>query len=249
MPANPFGFRFDNSYARLPETLFAFCDPQPVRAPALLLFNEALAAQLGLDAEALNSDTGAALLGGNRPLPGGEPLAQAYAGHQFGNPTMLGDGRAVLLGEQLTPDERRRDIQLKGSGRTPFSRGGDGRAALGPMLREYIISEAMHALGVPTTRALAVVGTGEQVLRDTAQPGAILTRVAASHLRVGTFQYAAGRRNTALLDTLVDYTLKRHYPDRVGAEVPALALLEGVMDRQIELITEWMRVGLSLIHI
>ena len=243
MSANPFGFRFDNSYARLPETLFAFCDPQPVRAPELLLFNGELAAQLGLDAEALNSDTGAALLGGNRPLPGGEPLAQAYAGHQFGNPTMLGDGRAVLLGEQLTPDNRRRDIQLKGSGRTPFSRGGDGRAALGPMLREYIISEAMHALGVPTTRALAVVGTGEQVLRDTAQPGAILTRVAASHLRVGTFQYAAGRRDTALLDTLVDYTLKRHYPDRVGAGEPALALLEGVMDRQIALITEWMRVG------
>ena len=243
MSANPFGFRFDNSYARLPETLFAFCDPQPVRAPELLLFNGELAAQLGLDAEALNSDTGAALLGGNRPLPGGEPLAQAYAGHQFGNPTMLGDGRAVLLGEQLTPDDQRRDIQLKGSGRTPFSRGGDGRAALGPMLREYIISEAMHALGVPTTRALAVAGTGEQVLRDTAQPGAILTRVAASHLRVGTFQYAAGRQDTTLLETLVDYTLKRHYPDRSGAEVPALALLEAVMDRQIALITEWMRVG------
>ncbi|MEP4372119.1 MAG: protein adenylyltransferase SelO family protein, partial [Alloalcanivorax venustensis] len=216
MSANPFGFRFDNSYARLPETLFSFCDPQPVQAPELLLFNGELAAQLGLDAEALNSDTGAALLGGNQPLPGGEPLAQAYAGHQFGNPTMLGDGRAVLLGEQLTPDDQRRDIQLKGSGRTPFSRGGDGRAALGPMLREYIISEAMHALGVPTTRALAVVGTGEQVLRDTAQPGAILTRVAAPHLRVGTFQYAAGRQDKALLETLVDYTLKRHYPDRVG---------------------------------
>jgi len=242
-PANPFGFRFDNSYARLPETLFAFCDPQPVRAPERLLFNDELAAELGLDAEALNSDTGAELLGGNRPLPGGEPLAQAYAGHQFGNPTMLGDGRAVLLGEQITPDGRRRDIQLKGSGRTPFSRGGDGRAALGPMLREYIISEAMHALGIPTTRALAVVGTGEQVLRDSGEPGAILTRVAASHVRVGTFQYAAGRQDKALLETLVDYTLQRHYPDRVDAKVPALALLEAVMDRQIELITEWMRVG------
>ena len=243
MSANPFGFRFDNSYARLPETLFTFCDPQPVQAPELLLFNGVLASQLGLDAETLNSDAGAAVLGGNQPVPGGQPLAQAYAGHQFGNPTMLGDGRAVLLGEQLTPDEQRRDIQLKGSGRTPFSRGGDGRAALGPMLREYIISEAMHALGVPTTRALAVVRTGEPVLRDTAEPGAILTRVAASHLRVGTFQYAAGRRDKALLETLVDYTLERHYPDRVGAEVPALALLEGVMDRQITLITEWMRVG------
>ncbi len=243
MSANPFGFRFDNSYARLPEPLFSFCDPQPVQAPELLLFNDELAAQLGLDAEALNSPAGAALLGGNRPLPGGEPLAQAYAGHQFGNPTMLGDGRAVLLGEQLTPDGRRRDIQLKGSGRTPFSRGGDGRAALGPMLREYIVSEAMHALGAPTTRALAVVRTGEPVLRDTAQPGAILTRVAASHLRVGTFQYAAGRQDTTLLTTLVDYTLDRHYPDRAGADNPALALLEGVLERQIALVTEWMRVG------
>jgi len=238
-----FGFQFDNSYARLPDTLFARCAPQPVPAPKLALFNSALAAQLGLDATALNSPSGAALLGGNHTVPGGDPLAQAYAGHQFGNPTMLGDGRAILLGEQLTPDGQRRDIQLKGAGRTPFSRGGDGRAALGPMLREYIISEAMHALQVPTTRALAVVDTGENVARESALPGAILTRVAASHLRVGTFQYAAGRGDKDLLAALVDYTLERHYPGRRDADIPALALLDAVIDRQIALVTDWARVG------
>ena len=238
-----YGFRFDNSYARLPDTLFARTEPQPVAAPRLLLWNRPLADQLGLDSDALDGDAGARLFAGNAVPDGAEPLAQAYAGHQFGNPTMLGDGRAVLLGEQITPDHRRRDIQLKGAGRTPFSRGGDGRAALGPMLREYIISEAMHALGIPTTRGLAVVANGEPVFRDGPEPGAVFTRVADSHLRVGTFQYAAGRRDGELLSTLVDYTLARHYPDRRDADNPALALLEAVQDRQVALVTHWMRVG------
>ncbi|MCG8393017.1 MAG: YdiU family protein [Pseudomonadales bacterium] len=239
----PLGFQFDNSYSRLPDDLFSRCQPQPVKSPELVLFNRELAGELGLDADALDNATGAELFSGNTPIEGSEPLAQAYAGHQFGHLTMLGDGRAILLGEQLTPDGQRRDIQLKGGGRTVFSRGGDGRAALGPMLREYIISEAMHALGVPTTRALAVVATGEPVDRETALPGAILTRVAASHLRVGTFQYAAGRQNRALLEALVDYTLDRHYPDHKNSDNKALALFEAVMDRQIDLIVHWMRVG------
>ncbi len=239
----PFGFQFDNSYTHLPEELFSRCPPQPVAAPQRVLFNHALADTLGLDGDALDSPAGVSLLAGNDLIDGSDPIAQAYAGHQFGHLTMLGDGRAILLGEQLTPDGLRRDIQLKGAGRTVFSRGGDGRAALGPMLREYLISEAMHALGIPTTRSLAVVKTGEPVLRETALPGAILTRVAASHLRVGTFQYAAGRQNPALLAALVDYTLDRHYPDKQDAENPALALLDAVMDSQVNLIVHWMRVG------
>ncbi|HCE41069.1 MAG: hypothetical protein CL543_03485 [Alcanivorax sp.] len=241
--SNDFGFHFDNSYARLPEALFARTGPQPVAKPSLLLWNAPLAEALGLDGAALNGPAGAALFGGNQVPAGGEPLAQAYAGHQFGNPTMLGDGRAILLGEQITPHGERRDIQLKGGGRTPFSRGGDGRAALGPMLREYLISEAMHALGIPTTRGLAVVGNGEPVLRDTAVPGAVLTRVAASHLRVGTFQYAAARRDPDLLRALFDYTLERHYPSLKDADNPALALLDAVMERHIDLVVAWMRVG------
>tara|TARA_Y100001934_G_scaffold283196_1_gene401113 strand:- start:961 stop:2418 length:1458 start_codon:yes stop_codon:yes gene_type:complete len=238
-----FGFQFDNSYTHLPEDLFSRSPPQPVEAPQMVLFNHTLADTLGLDADALDGPTGAHLLAGNTLIDGSDPIAQAYAGHQFGHLTMLGDGRAILLGEQITPDGLRRDIQLKGAGRTVFSRGGDGRAALGPMLREYIISEAMHGLGIPSTRSLAVVKTGEPVLRETALPGAILTRVAASHLRVGTFQYAAGRQNPALLEALVDYTLNRHYPDRQPADNPALALLDAVMDSQVELIVHWMRVG------
>ena len=239
----PYGFQFDNSYTHLPEDLFSRCPLQPVKAPQMVLFNRALAGELGLDGEALDSPTGAAILAGNEQIDGSDPIAQAYAGHQFGNLTMLGDGRAILLGEQITPDGARRDIQLKGSGRTVFSRGGDGRAALGPMLREYIISEAMHGLGIPSTRSLAVVRTGESVLRETALPGAILTRVAASHLRVGTFQYAAGRQNPALLEALVDYTLNRHYPDQQASDNKALALLDAVMERQLDLIVHWMRVG------
>lgn len=242
MAAN-FGFRFDNSYTQLADALFTRCAPQPVSHPQLVLFNKTLAEELGLDAEALDHPVGAAFFAGNELPEDSDPLAQAYAGHQFGNLTMLGDGRAILLGEQLTPDGLRRDIQLKGAGRTPFSRGGDGRAALGPMLREYIISEALHALGVATTRSLAVVTTGEPVYRQTTLAGAIVTRVAPSHLRVGTFQYAAGRQDTAMLESLVDYTLARHYPNQQNASNKALALLEAVMDRQIDLVVEWMRVG------
>ena len=235
-------FRFDNSYARLPAALFARQLPTPVAAPELLLLNEALADELGLDAGVLR-EQGAGWFSGNVPMDGAEPLAQAYAGHQFGHPTMLGDGRCVLLGEQITASGRRVDVQLKGAGRTPFSRGGDGRAALGPMLREYVISEAMAALGIATTRALAVVATGETVQRETPLPGAILTRVAASHIRVGTFQYASWHQDKSLLPALFDYTLQRHYPQLAQAENPALALLDAVMSAQIALVVGWMRVG------
>ena len=236
-----FGFQFDNSYSRLPEALFSPCNPEPVTMPAMVLFNSALANELGLAAQPLAEHPGC--FSGNHPLPGSMPLAQAYAGHQFGRLTMLGDGRAILLGEQITPDGRKLDIQLKGAGRTPFSRGGDGRAALGPMLREYVISEAMHALGIPTTRSLAVVSSGEPVYRQHPLPGAILTRVAASHLRVGTFQYAAAQQDSALMDTLIRYTLERHYPEKLDSDNPALALLDAVIDKQIVLVTHWMRVG------
>src|SRR5690606_6285630 len=203
------GWNFDNSYTTLLETFFARLNPTPVAAPRLVVLNDTLAGELGLDPDALRSDEGVAILAGNRLPYGAAPLAQAYAGHQFGHFTMLGDGRAILLGEQITPDGRRFDIQLKGSGPTPFSRGGDGRAALGPMLREYIISEAMHALGIPTTRSLAVVTTGETISRERLLPGAVLTRVAASHLRVGTFQYAAAWGEPDQLRALADYALQR----------------------------------------
>src|SRR5213080_3440858 len=183
------GWNFDNTYAQLPKSFYTSQNPIPVRSPKLIIFNNSLATSLGLNVERLEKDEG--VFAGNRIPEGASPLAQAYAGHQFGHFTMLGDGRALLLGEQVTPSGERFDIQLKGSGRTPYSRGGDGRAAVGPMLREYIISEAMHALAIPTTRSLAVVATGEQVIRETNLPGAVLTRVAASHIRVGTFQYVA----------------------------------------------------------
>ena len=193
--------------------------------------------------EALQSDEGIAVFAGNEIPEGAFPLAQAYAGHQFGHFTMLGDGRAVLLGEQITPAGERVDIQLKGSGRTPYSRGGDGRAALGPMLREYIISEAMHALGIPTTRSLAVVSTGEPVIRETDLPGAILTRVAASHIRVGTFEYVARLGNIEELQTLADYTIKRHYPEIEVDEGRYLSFLQEVIKRQATLIAKWQLVG------
>ncbi|MFH1020778.1 MAG: protein adenylyltransferase SelO family protein, partial [Pseudomonadota bacterium] len=212
------GWNFDNSYARLPESLYARLSPVPVREPRLVVFNSLLAESLGLRPEALAGDEGAAIFAGNRVPVGAEPIAQAYAGHQFGSFTLLGDGRAILLGEQITPGGERFDIQLKGSGRTPFSRRGDGRAALGPMLREYIISEAMHALGIPTTRSLAVVTTGEQVFRETPLQGAILTRVAASHIRVGTFEFLAAKGDLEGIRTLAEYTIRRHYPDLSGAE-------------------------------
>ena len=236
-----FGFRFDNRYAQLPEPLFSLCPPQPVSQPEMVLFNAALAEQMGLETDALR--TRPDLFSGNTLIAGSEPLAQAYAGHQFGNLTMLGDGRAILLGEHLDASGNRMDVQLKGAGRTPFSRGGDGRAALGPMLREYLISESMHALGVPTSRSLAVVGSGDPVYREEALPGAILTRIAASHLRVGTFQYAAAQQDAALMDTLIQYTLARHYPDQQNSDNPALALLDAVIERQASLIVQWMRVG------
>lgn len=237
------GWNFDNSYARLPGTFFTSLDPTPVRQPKLIVLNERLAASLGLNVSGLRSDEGTAALAGNRIPEGAEPLAQAYAGHQFGHFTMLGDGRAILLGEQLTPQGERFDIQLKGSGRTPYSRGGDGRAALGPMLREYIISEAMHALGIPTTRSLAVVTTGEPIQRETELPGAILTRVAASHLRVGTFQYAAQWGTPEELRTLADYALQRHYPEVGTGEDRYLRLFREVIQRQAQLIAKWQLVG------
>jgi uncharacterized protein YdiU (UPF0061 family) len=237
------GWNFDNTYARLPEAFYVRLDPVPVRKPQLVVFNEALARVLGLNPDALKGDEGAAVFAGNRIPAGADPLAQAYAGHQFGTFTMLGDGRAILLGEQVTPNGERFDIQYKGSGRTPFSRQGDGRAALGPMLREYIISEALHALGIPTTRSLAVVTTGEPVFRETTLQGAILTRTAASHIRVGTFEYAAAQDKPNELRALADYTIGRHFPDLARAGNPYLALLESVMQRQASLVARWLLVG------
>ncbi|MDF3059135.1 MAG: hypothetical protein K0R17_3350 [Rariglobus sp.] len=237
------GWRLQHTYAQLPRAFHVSIAPTPVRAPRLVLLNRPLAEFLGLSAGELAGDDGAALFAGNRLPPGASPLAQAYAGHQYGHFTTLGDGRAILLGEQITPRGERFDIQLKGSGPTPFSRRGDGRAALGPMLREYVISEAMHALGVPTTRSLAVAATGEDVWRPEAQPGAVLTRVAASHIRVGTFEWAAAQGDDAALRALTDYTLRRHYPGLIGADNPALALLDAVIERQAALIAQWMQVG------
>ena len=237
------GWNFDNSYARLPQAFYARLNPVPVPAPQLVVFNAALARFLGLNPDALKGEEGAAVFSGNRLPEGAEPLAQAYAGHQFGSFTMLGDGRAILLGEQVTPQGERFDIQFKGSGRTPFSRQGDGRAALGPMLREHLISEALHALGIPTTRSLAVVVTGEPVFRETALQGAILTRTAASHLRVGTFQNATGRDKPEEIRALADYTLRRLFPELAAAESPHLALLGAVMERQASLVARWLLVG------
>lgn len=236
------GWNFNTSYARLPKSFFTSLRPTPVRSPKLILLNHPLATALGLNVQALQSDHGVAVLAGSQLPEGALPLAQAYAGHQFGHFTMLGDGRALLLGEQITPLGDRVDIQLKGSGRTPYSRGGDGRAGLGPMLREYIISEAMHGLGIPTTRSLAVVTTGESVIRETAQPGAILTRIAASHLRVGTFQYAAKWGSIEDLRALADYTLQRHFLN-ADTDNPYLFLLQEVIKRQAVLIAKWQLVG------
>ncbi len=237
------GWNFDNSYARLPGALHVRMSPEPVRAPRLVLFNRPLAGDLGLDPETLAGEQGTAVFAGNRIPAGAEPLAQAYAGHQFGHFTMLGDGRAILLGEHVTPAGERFDIQLKGAGQTAFSRMGDGRAALGPMLREYLVSEAMHALGIPTTRSLAVASTGESVYREDALPGAILTRVAASHIRVGTFQYAASLGDRQVLQALFDHTLHRHYPELATAANPAAALLRAVVERQASLVAQWQLVG------
>ncbi len=241
--AGPAGWRFDHSYARLPAALFERASPVPVTAPGLAIFNESLALSLGLDPGVLNAPDGAEIFAGNQIPPGAGPIAQAYAGHQFGHFTNLGDGRAILLGEHLAPDGRRFDFQLKGSGRTPYSRGGDGRAALGPMLREYIISEAMHGLGIPTTRSLAVATTGEAVQRDAPLPGAVLTRVAASHIRVGTFEFASALPDRSVLSALLDHTLMRHYPELAGTENRALAFFEAVSERQASLLAQWLLVG------
>ncbi|WP_186671120.1 YdiU family protein [Sporosarcina sp. BP05] len=237
------GWNLDNSYAHLPEMLFTIIDPNPVRTPELIIVNDSLATSLGLNIESIRSKEGIAIFAGNEVPEGALPLAQAYAGHQFGHFARLGDGRAMLIGEQITPLGERFDIQLKGSGRTPYSRGGDGRAALGPMLREYIISESMHALGIPTTRCLAVVTTGESIIRETDLPGAIMTRVAASHLRFGTFQYVAKWGTDEELRALADYALERHFPDVEADDNRYLALLQEVIKRQAALVAKWQLVG------
>jgi uncharacterized protein YdiU (UPF0061 family) len=237
------GWNFDNSYTRLPRVFFVKQKPTAVKAPQVVLFNQSLATTLGLNADALLEDGSDLTFSGNIIPAGAEPIAQAYAGHQFGGLNMLGDGRAILLGEHITPGGNRYDIQLKGAGVTAYSRRGDGRAALGPMLREYIISEAMYALGIPTTRSLAVVTTGEAVYRDSILLGAILTRVASSHIRVGTFQFAASHEDTAIISSLADYTLNRHFPELVNSENKYLSLLNVVIDNQAKLISQWMHVG------
>lgn len=237
------GWNFDNSYAALNETLFTPQLPVPVTAPNLLYLNRELSAQMGLQVAAARTDEWAAIFSGNRLPEGAHPLAQAYAGHQFGYFNMLGDGRALLLGEHIAPDGQRYDVQLKGSGPTPYSRRGDGRATLSAMLREYLLSEAMHHLGIRTSRSLAVVATGETVLRERMHTGGILTRIAASHIRVGTFEYVSAFQSNEVLQQLLHYTINRHYPQLQDAPNGALALLQQVQQAQIDLIVQWMRVG------
>tara|TARA_B100001250_G_scaffold405631_1_gene423416 strand:+ start:1898 stop:3352 length:1455 start_codon:yes stop_codon:yes gene_type:complete len=237
------GFKFDNTYLQLPEIFYTKILPAPVPKPELVILNTPLANELGLDFSNTSLDKQAELFSGNQMPETAEPFAQAYAGHQFGHFTMLGDGRAIAWGEHITPTDQRFDLQFKGSGPTPYSRGGDGRAALGPMLREYIISEAMQALNIPTTRSLAVVNHGKQVYRDTSLLGAILTRVARSHIRVGTFQFAALKEDKETIQALLDYTIKRHYPEIKEEQNKALFLLKAVIEKQAELVTHWMRVG------
>ena len=237
-------FAFDDSFVRELEGLYEPWQGAPASAPRLLALNEDLAAELGVEPDALRGPEALAVLAGSAAPEGATPVAMAYAGHQFGGfVPRLGDGRALLLGEVVDVHGHRRDLHLKGSGRTPFARGGDGRAAVGPMLREYVVSEAMHALGIPTTRALAVVATGEDVRRETVLPGAVLARVAASHIRVGTFEYAAARRDPALLRRLADYAIARHHRGAADAPNPYLALLESVVEAQASLIARWMLVG------
>ena len=237
------GWHFDNTYSKLSKTFIEDIKPTPVHDPELVILNEQLAKELNLDFSKTKEKDLSLLFSGNSLPDGTNTIAQAYAGHQFGHFTMLGDGRAVLLGEHIANKNNRFDIQFKGSGRTSFSRGGDGRAALGPMLREYIISEAINALNIPTTRSLAVVKTGEKVVRENLLEGAILTRVASSHLRVGTFQYIAAKQNIEDLNTLVDYTIERHYPQIKSSKTKALDLLNLVMEKQCQLVVDWMRVG------
>lgn len=238
------GPQFDNSYARLPAQFYSRQAPEPVKAPGLIRVNRTLAAQLGIAVDWLESAEGVQVLAGNQLAEGSDPIATVYAAHQFGgwNPR-LGDGRAVLLGEVIGQDGERYDIQLKGSGRTPYSRGGDGRAPLGPVLREYIVSEAMAALGIPTSRSLAAVTTGERVIRDRALPGGVLTRVSRSHIRIGTFQYFAAGADSDSVRILADHVIERHYPEASGATRPYLALLEAVIGRQAGLIAQWQQLG------
>lgn len=252
---NLYRFNFDTSYLNLPGAFYTPVSPTPVALPQLVVFNRELANDLGLDADLLATAESALVFGGNVLSEGATPIAQAYAGHQFGHFTMLGDGRAILLGEQITPNGERYDIQLKGPGKTPYSRRGDGRAALGPMLREYIISEAMFALGIPTTRSLAVVATGEPVYRENVLPGAVLTRVAASHIRVGTFEFAASQggdsralsavegQGATAVQAIADYTIHRHYPRLASSENIYIAFFQAVAERQAQLIAKWMQVG------
>ena len=237
------GWCFDNSYYKLPDSFREDINPIPVKKPELIVLNKGLAKELNLNFSKLDVKEISELFAGNLLPEGSNSIAQAYAGHQFGHFTMLGDGRAVLIGEHISNKKDRYDIQLKGSGKTAFSRNGDGRAALGPMLREYIISEAMYNLGIPTTRSLAVVKTGEEVIRETPLHGAILTRVALSHIRVGTFQYIAARQKKDELETLFNYVVNRHYPNIKNSKNEAIDLLKTVLDKQIELVVNWMRVG------
>ena len=236
-------WKFDNTYSKLSETFREFVKPTPVHNPEIVIFNHQLAQEINLDFSKISNIELSKIFSGNSLPQESKTLAQAYAGHQFGHFTMLGDGRAVLLGEHLDNKKNRYDIQYKGSGRTSFSRGGDGRAALGPMLREYLISEAIHALNIPTTRSLAVVKTGEKVVRENLLDGAILTRVASSHIRVGTFQFIATRQNIDNLKTLVDYTINRHYPELSSSKFKAYDLLNSVIKKQCSLVINWMRVG------
>ena len=240
---NNIDWNFDNSYSKLPDSFKENIKPVKVKKPELVLLNEDLAKELDLNFSNLEKDKLSALFAGNILPQDSNSIAQAYAGHQFGHFTMLGDGRAVLIGEHLSKNKNRHDIQFKGSGKTAFSRNGDGRAAIGPMLREYIISEAMYHLGIPTTRSLAVVKTGENIIRETKLKGAILTRIASSHIRVGTFQYISARNKKDELELLFDYVINRHYPDVKESKNKAIALLKIVLNRQVNLVTNWMRVG------
>ena len=237
------GWHFDNTYTKLSHNMFSKLAPTPVKSPEVIIFNHSLSQEMGLDFSNTSNEDLALTFSGNLLPKGSDTISQAYAGHQFGHFTMLGDGRAIVIGEHISKNNKRFDVQFKGSGKTPYSRNGDGRAALGPMLREYIISEAMHNLGIPTTRSLAVVRTGETVMRESPLQGAILTRVALSHIRVGTFQFAVISKDKNDLKTFFDYTIERHYPHIQDSKTPAIDLLKTVIDKQIHLITNWMRVG------
>ena len=235
--------RLETSYTQLPDVFFSYCKPDQAPSPKVFIVNHKLAEMMGMNLQSTSSETLAAWFSGHEWPGSSQPLAQAYAGHQFGHFTMLGDGRAHLVREHVWPDGQRCDIAFKGSGRTPYARGGDGKAVLGPMLREYIISEAMHHLGVPTTRSLAVVTTGEQIMRDKMRPGAMLTRVADSHIRIGTFSFAAQQKNVESIQALLDYTVVRHFPQHVNSSQKALDCIESLMHKQADLMVHWMRVG------